>query len=130
MLKSNQVRVMHMALALPILALYTQLLGHKEIHWAPDIAAARKNIDRYKVPVLIHFYGDNCLPTKLLEQNVLNRTEVVDTLNKYFICVKVNASQEHQYGSTACIVGLPTCSSAPMVRHSIGGAANKLPPRI
>ncbi|MCC7333780.1 MAG: thioredoxin family protein [Pirellulaceae bacterium] len=91
-----------MALALSILAFSCPITVAQEIHWAPDIAAARRASIEYKVPVLIHFYGDNCLPCKLLEQNVLNRTEVVDTLNKYFICVKINASQERstaaQYG--------------------------------
>ncbi|MEZ6153561.1 MAG: thioredoxin family protein [Pirellulaceae bacterium] len=91
-----------MALALSILAISRPTTWAQEIHWAPDIAAARRASIEYKVPVLIHFYGDNCLPCKLLEQNVLNRTEVVDTLNKYFICVKINASQERstaaQYG--------------------------------
>lgn len=91
-----------MALALSILAISRPTTWAQEIHWAPDIAAARRASIEYKVPILIHFYGDNCLPCKLLEQNVLNRTEVVDTLNKYFICVKVNASQERstaaQYG--------------------------------
>lgn len=91
-----------MASALCVLAFSCPITWAQEIHWAPDVAAARRASMEYKVPVLIHFYGDNCLPCKLLEQNVLSRTEVVDTLNKYFICVKVNASQERstaaQYG--------------------------------
>lgn len=91
-----------MVLALSVAAFTCPIAWSQDINWAPDVAAARRASVEYKVPVLIHFYGDNCLPCKLLEQNVLNRTEVVDTLNKYFICVKVNASQERstaaQYG--------------------------------
>lgn len=64
-----------------------------EIRWAPDIPTARKAAIQFNVPMLIHFYGDNCIPCKTLEQRVFNKPELVDTLNKYFICVKVNATQ-------------------------------------
>lgn len=73
------------------------------IRWAPDLATARRAAVEFKVPVLVHFYGDNCLPCKLLEQNVYSRPEIVDTLNKYFICVRINASQD---GSTAAQYGV------------------------
>ena len=91
-----------LAQALFLVTFSSQATWGQEIHWAPDVTSARKASMEYKVPVMIHFYGDNCLPCKLLEQNVLNRAEVIDTLNKYFICVQVNASQERstaaQYG--------------------------------
>ncbi|MEO8270143.1 MAG: thioredoxin family protein, partial [Aureliella sp.] len=83
-----------MALALSVLALSSPSAWSQQIQWSTDIATARRASIEYKVPLLIHFHGDNCLPCKLLEQNVLNRSEVVDTLNKYFICVEVNASQD------------------------------------
>ncbi len=80
----------------------------EEIHWAPDIVTARRAALEYKVPVLIHFYGDNCLPCKLLEQNVLTRSEVVETLNKYFICVRVNGSQDRQLAAEYGVHSWPT----------------------
>jgi len=80
----------------------------QEIRWAPDIATARRAAMEYKVPVMIHFYGDNCLPCKLLEQNVLTKAEIVDTLNKYFICVRVNGSQERQIAAQYGVHSWPT----------------------
>lgn len=68
-------------------------LSADEIRWAPDLLSARKASAQFKVPVLVHFYGDNCLPCKMLEERVFNRPELIDTLNKYFICVRVNGSQ-------------------------------------
>ncbi len=80
----------------------------QEIRWAPDIATARRAALEYKVPLLIHFYGDNCLPCKLLEQNVLTRQEVVETLNKYFICVRINGSQDRQLAAEYGVHSWPT----------------------
>lgn len=71
-------------------------LASDEIRWAPDIETAKKAAAKFKVPLLIHFYGDNCLPCKTLEQRVYSRPELVETINKYFICARVNASKERQ----------------------------------
>lgn len=65
----------------------------QEIRWAPDIATARRVATEFQVPLMLHFYGDNCLPCKVLEQNVFSKSEVVATLNQFFICVSINASQ-------------------------------------
>lgn len=65
----------------------------EEIRWAPDLLSARKASAQFKVPLLIHFYGDNCLPCKMVEERVFPRPELIETLNKYFICVKVNGSR-------------------------------------
>ena len=65
-----------------------------EIRWAPDLATARRAAAQFQVPMLLHFYGDNCLPCKTLEQRVFSQDSVVKTLNKYFISVRINASQE------------------------------------
>lgn len=97
-----------MLLAFSVQALSPQSSWGQEIRWAPDVPAARKASMEYKVPVLIHFYGDNCLPCKVLEQNVLSRTEVIETLNKYFICVKVNASQDRQTAAEYGVHSWPT----------------------
>jgi thioredoxin-related protein len=64
------------------------------IRWAPDLATARQTAAQYKVPLLIHFYGDNCLPCKTLEHRVLSQQEVVGSLNRFFICVKINATSD------------------------------------
>ncbi|GIW98930.1 MAG: protein disulfide-isomerase [Pirellulaceae bacterium] len=62
------------------------------IRWAPDLPAARAAAARFQVPLLIHFYGDHCLPCELVNARVFSDREVIETLNKFFICVQVNAS--------------------------------------
>ncbi len=81
-------------------------LNAQDIRWAPDLASARQASLEYKVPLLIHFYGDNCLPCKIVEQNVFSRSEVVETLNKYFICVQINASTDRTNRETAAEYGV------------------------
>lgn len=79
-----------------------------EIRWAPDLATARRAAAQFQVPMLIHFYGDNCLPCKTLEQRVLNQDSVVKTLNKYFICVRINASQDRATAAEYQVHSWPT----------------------
>lgn len=105
---SRKVTHFCMVLALACQTLSSQTTWGQEIRWAPDVPTARKASMEYKVPVVIHFYGDNCLPCKVLEQNVLSRGEVVDTLNKYFICVRVNASQDREIAAQYGVHSWPT----------------------
>ncbi len=78
------------------------------IRWAPNLAAARRVAAQSQVPMLIHFYGDNCLPCKTLEERVLNQDSVIKTLNKYFVCVRVNATQDPTTASTYQVHSWPT----------------------
>lgn len=83
-------------------------LAQPEIRWGRDLITARRAAAQSQVPMLIHFYGDNCLPCKTLEQRVLNQETVVNTLNKYFICVRVNASQERDTAAAYNVHTWPT----------------------
>ncbi|MDX1930561.1 MAG: thioredoxin family protein [Pirellulaceae bacterium] len=82
--------------------------AQSEIRWQPDLATARRSAAQFQVPMLIHFYGDNCLPCKTLEQRVLNQDAVIKTLNKYFICVRVNASQDRATAAEYQVHSWPT----------------------
>ena len=63
---------------------------------------------QYKVPLLVHFYGDNCLPCKTLEQRVLSDKEVIRILNKFFICVRINATQSRTQAAQFQVHSWPT----------------------
>ncbi|RMF44437.1 MAG: DUF255 domain-containing protein [Planctomycetota bacterium] len=62
------------------------------VRWAPDLPAAQAAAQRFQVPLMIHFYGDHCLPCELVDARVFTDPEVISTLNRYFICARVNAS--------------------------------------
>ncbi len=100
-------RVIHITWLAIALACGTAL-ADGEIRWAPDVATARRAAAQFEVPLMIHFYGDNCLPCKTLEQRVFNQATVVTTLNKYFICVRVNASVERGTAAEYQVHSWPT----------------------
>ncbi len=83
-------------------------LAEENIRWAPDLAQARVAAAQFKVPLLIHFYGDHCLPCKTLEERVLSQKEVIETLNKYFICIRVNASLDRMTAAEFQVHSWPT----------------------
>ncbi|MBX3421391.1 MAG: DUF255 domain-containing protein [Pirellulaceae bacterium] len=78
------------------------------IRWAPDLHAAEAASRQFNVPLLIHFYGDGCLPCRTLEQRVLSRPEIIQTLNKYFICIAINGSQQTQVAASYGVHSWPT----------------------
>lgn len=96
--------ILWLALALACGTAFAQ----ESIRWAPDINSARRASAEFKVPLLIHFYGDGCLPCKTLEQRVLSQPEIISTLNKFFICVKVNATQDRQLAAEFQVHSWPT----------------------
>ena len=88
--------------------LCSNLFAQTEIRWAPDLDTARRAAAQFQVPLLVHFYGDNCLPCKTLEQRVYSQDAVVKTLNKYFICVRINASQDRALAADFQVHSWPT----------------------
>ncbi len=84
------------------------LCAQTDIRWAPDLATARKAAAQFQVPLLVHFYGDNCLLCKTLDQRVYNQDAVVKTLNKYFICVQLNGSQDPAVAAEFRVHSWPT----------------------
>lgn len=79
-----------------------------QIKWAPDLASARRASAQFKVPLLVHFYGDGCLPCRTLEKNVFANPEVVQVLNKFFICVLINGTRDRNAMSEFEIHSYPT----------------------
>ncbi len=78
------------------------------LRWAPDLVAARVASAKFKVPLMVHFHGDNCLPCRTFEQRVLSQSDVIGTLNKYFICVAINASQQPEIATEFGVHSWPT----------------------
>lgn len=78
------------------------------IRWAPDMESAQRASAQFKVPLLIHFYGDNCLPCRTLEERVYSQPQLIETLNKYFICVKVNGSAQPEIAAKYGVHSWPT----------------------
>jgi YHS domain-containing protein/thiol-disulfide isomerase/thioredoxin len=59
--------------------------------WRTDFKAALKEAEERKLPLLIHFYADWCMPCKRMEREVLGTPPVKELIGRRFVAVKLNA---------------------------------------
>lgn len=57
--------------------------------WKLDYAAAQAEAAKLNRPLIIHFYGKSCPPCKRMENEVLNRPQVLKALENGFVAVKL-----------------------------------------
>lgn len=63
--------------------------------WRSDFKSALQEAEGKKLPLLIHFYADWCMPCKRMEREVFPTSAVSELLGSRFIAVKIN-SDHHQ----------------------------------
>lgn len=85
-----------------------RLPAEELISWHEDLDEARRISQQYKVPILVHFYGDQCMPCKTLEKNVFTRPEVASTMQRYFVPVRFNATQDRRTAAEFGVHSWPT----------------------
>ncbi len=66
----------------------------EQVAWQTNLEEAMAEARESNRPVLLHFWTPDCVPCRRLEKSVLNQPRVVETLERQFIPVKVNA-QDH-----------------------------------
>ncbi len=98
------IAVLTLTLALGI----SQARSEELIHWHTNLATARQVSQQYKVPMLIHFYGDQCMPCESLEKNVFTRPEIASTMQRYFVPVKINATTDRKTAAEFGVHSWPT----------------------
>ena len=86
----------------------SQARSEELIHWHTNLATARQVSQQYKVPMLVHFYGDQCMPCESLEKNVFTRPEVASTMQRYFVPVKINATTDRKTAAEFGVHSWPT----------------------
>jgi len=64
------------------------------IQWATDLDDARTKAVQQNKLLLIHFSTPECPPCKLVESNVFPTQGVAQTINQYYVPLKVNANEE------------------------------------
>lgn len=86
----------------------SQARSEELIHWHTSLDSARQVSQQYKVPMLVHFYGDQCMPCESLEKNVFTRPEVASTMQRYFVPVKINATRDRKTAAEFGVHSWPT----------------------
>ena len=70
--------------------------------WRADFKAALQEAEAKKLPLLVHFYADWCMPCQRMEREVFPTPAVKDLLGNRFVAVKVNSDKRQdlvrQYG--------------------------------
>lgn len=63
--------------------------------WRTDFKAALLEAEQKKLPLLVHFYADWCMPCQRMERDVLTAPSVKEFVGRRFVAVKLN-SDHHQ----------------------------------
>ena len=65
-----------------------------QINWAANLDEARALAQQQNKLLLIHFWGPDCPPCRAVEANVFPSNDVAQTINQYFIPLKVNGMKD------------------------------------
>ncbi len=69
--------------------------GEPSTVWRTDFKAALLEAEQKKLPLLVHFYADWCMPCQRMEREVLTAPAVKEFVGSRFVAVKLN-SDRHQ----------------------------------
>lgn len=73
------------------------IVGAEPSHlWRTDFDAALREAEEKKLPLIMHFYADWCMPCQKMEQTVFNSSAVREMLTTRFVAVKLN-SEKNQH---------------------------------
>lgn len=65
-----------------------------EIRWYEDLAPAIQYASTNNLPLMLHFYGDNCPPCRLLERKAFKDSHLIGKLNSSVVAVRINAEKQ------------------------------------
>lgn len=78
-----------------------------EINWTTDYQDAFDRARELNRPVLLHFWTPSCGPCRRLEQTVFKQDRVVESLNKLYVPVKINADEFPQLAARHQVRSVP-----------------------
>jgi len=97
-----------MILCAVLIAVAAPVVAQDKIPWITDLRQARDTAERQNRLVLLHFWGDGCLPCQQVERNVFNQPEFIRALTTGYVPVKINANQQPQLAEFYKIERVPT----------------------
>jgi len=76
--------------------------------WRSDFKAALLEAEQKKLPLLLHFYADWCMPCQRMEREVLTAPAVKEFLGTKFVAVKLNSDHHQDLVNRYGVVSLPS----------------------
>lgn len=94
-----------MTAASPLLAATPSSRG---IQWTEEFDAAFQKAGVTNQVIMLHFYGDNCPPCKLLDKKTFHDPKLIAALNDNVIAVKINADKQREIADRFQVKQWPT----------------------
>lgn len=82
-----------------VLSLPSHLMGQQtdsQIRWIDDFNTAVRYSTSNNLPLMLHFYGDNCPPCRLLERKAFQDPALVSKINGNLVAVKINGEKQEE----------------------------------
>jgi len=82
--------------------------SHVTSPWKLDFAAAQAEAKQLNRPLIVHFYGKTCPPCRKMENEVLNKPQVLKLLENGCVAVKVCVENNPALGTKYNVTLVPT----------------------
>jgi protein disulfide-isomerase len=69
-------------------------VGESQLKWSEDLVATMKLAQQTGKPVLIHFYGDDCPPCRMLEKRAFKDPQLIESIHSNLLAVRINAQRD------------------------------------
>lgn len=92
--------------------------------WRSDFKAALLEAEERRLPLLVHFYADWCMPCQRMERDVFTSPKVKEFLGTHFVAVKLNSDHNQDVVRRYGVETLPSdlvidsLTGKVLVRHS------------
>jgi len=100
-------RISYLAVIGFVLLGVTSLRAEQGIRWETDFKTAMETAQETDRFVLIHFYGDQCPPCRVMEKEVFSQQAVADALVPHFVPLKINTEQNPKAVKNLNITSIP-----------------------
>ncbi len=90
-----------------VLVGFSPVWGGQGVQWETDFKTAMKTAEETNRLVLIHFYGDQCPPCRMMDKEVFPQKAVADALEPHFVSLKVNTEQNPKAVQNLNITSIP-----------------------
>ncbi|XZE45849.1 DUF255 domain-containing protein [Pirellulaceae bacterium SH467] len=80
----------------------------QQIQWIDDFQTAIRYATSNNLPLLLHFYGDNCPPCRLLEKKAFRDPELIGKINGQVVAVRINGEKQKELRDRYQVTRWPT----------------------
>jgi YHS domain-containing protein/thiol-disulfide isomerase/thioredoxin len=70
--------------------------NESSIRWIDDFDTAVRYASSNQLPLMLHFYGDNCPPCKLLEKRAFLDPVLIDKINGQLVAARINGEKQKE----------------------------------